>query len=177
MAGISQAISKGFTDYKQYILRTTEKELRQWCWELLNAAIQWREKNTRAHNFTGNLLNSITVCLYRRNSPVIAYYSSSLVPEAIRPKMSAPKRSYFKRDYEGARSVYKPEVVTNRGWGKDDAEAFFESYSPRGNNLFDIVVAYTTEYAGFIEYERQTTGALQTWQQARNTGINFMELC
>lgn len=176
MEGISQTISKAFSAYKKYILETVEKELREWCWDLLNAAILWRERNRGAHDFTGNFLNSITVCLYRKNAPVIAYYSSSLVPDAIRPKMSAPKRSYFKRDYEGARSVYKPEVATNRGWSRDDAEAFFESYSPRGKNLFDIVVAYTAEYAGFIEHERQTTGILQTWRQARNTGIKFMEL-
>lgn len=176
MEGTEQAIRKGFADYKKYILDTTERELRTWCWDLLNAAIRWREGNMRAHNFTGNLLNSIVVCLYRNGKPVIAYFSASLVGEAIYPKMSAPGRYLFSRDYEGARSRYRPEVETDRGWGKADAEAFFENYSPRGRNLFDIVVAYTVEYAGFVEQERQTTGALQTWNTAKTTGLQFMEI-
>ena len=131
------------------------------------------------HNFTGNLLNSIVVCLYREKSPTIAYFSSSLVPEAIRPKMSGPRRRayVFRPDYDGVYgSKYRPEVKTNKGWGRDDAENFFESYIPNGRNLFDIVVAYTVEYADWVNQQRGTTGILETWKEAKSTGMTFMEV-
>lgn len=179
MAGTNKEIlEKGFKDYYKYICDTAEKELREWCWDLLTSAIRWRESNPQAHNFTGNLLNSIVVCLYRENNPVIAYFSSSLVGEAIRPKMrQRTRRSYvFNPDYDGAFSKYRPEVQTNGGWGRDDAERFFESYTPRENNLFDIVVAYTVEYADWVNQQRGTTGIMQTWQQAKVTGMTFMQL-
>ena len=179
MAGTNrQILDQAFKDYKKYIINTAERELRMWCWNLLQGAIKWRESNPQAHNFTGNLLNSIVVCLYKERHPVIAYFSSSLVGEAIHPKMSVRKRKayYFNPDYEGVESKYKPEVKTNKGWGKDDAEEFFERYVPRSGNLFDIVVAYSTEYAEWVQMERGTTGIMQTWQQAKVTGTEFMQI-
>ena len=180
MAGTNhQIIENGIAAYKRYIQNTAEGELKKWCWEMLESAIKWREKDPKAHNYTGNLLNSIVVCLYRRKSPVIAYFSSSLVAEAIQPKMTARKRrSYkFRRDYEGwTNSKYFPTVKTNKGWGKDDAEEFFEEYTPKGGNLFDIVVAYTVEYADWVNQQRGTTGIMQTWQQAKVTGMTFMQV-
>ena len=179
MAGTNeQIISQALKDYEKYILNTTERELRTWCWNLLEEAIRWRQSIPDAHNFTGNLLNSIVVCLYREKSPVIAYFASSLVPEAIHPKMSVRKRRayYFRPDYEGQESKYRPEVKTNKGWGKDDAQKFFERYVPDGNNLFDIVVAYTVEYADWVQMERGTTGILQTRWNAKMTGAQFMQI-
>lgn len=180
MAGTNkQILDQAFKNYRKYILDTAEGELRQWCWKMLESAIRYRESNPEAWNYTGNLLNSIVVCLYREKSPVIAYFSSSLVPEAIQPKMSGPRRRayVFRPDYEGVYgSRYRPEVPTNRGWGKDDAENFFESYIPTGRNLFDIVVAYTVEYANWVQQARGTTGILQTWQDAKDTGVTFMQV-
>lgn len=172
-------IKEGFKNYRKYILDATERELKKYCWGLLNSAITSRERNDRAYNYTGNLLNSIVVCLYRKGQPVIAYFSSSLVPEAIYPKMSGPrKRSYvFRPDYEGVYdSKYRPTVPTNKGWGKDDAERFFEEYTPRGRNMFDIVVAYTVEYAEWVEVQRQTTGIIDTYDDAKRVGLTFMQL-
>lgn len=180
MAGTNKHIlEQAFKDYRKYILDVTENELRKWCFGMLESAIRFREQNPLAHNFTGNLLNSIVVCLYREKSPVIAYFSSSLVPEAIRPKMSGPRRRayVFRPDYEGVYgSKYRPEVKTNKGWGRDDAEKFFESYIPNGRNLFDIVVAYTVEYADWVNQQRGTTGILETWKEAKKTGMEFMEV-
>lgn len=173
-------IDTAFKDFEKQIMDMTEQELKKYCWSILQSAIKAREMNPNAHDFTGNLLNSIVVCLYRRRSPVIAYYSFSLVGEAIRPKMrvlsTKEKRYGFNPDYSGERSVYKPTVNTNGGWGKDDAEAFFESYVPKGKNMFDIVVAYTVEYANWVEIQRQTTGILQTQKFAERAGMTFMEL-
>lgn len=180
MAGTNAAIlDKGFKDYYKYICDTTEKELREYCADLLEGAIKWRMVNPEAHNFTGNLLNSIVIGLYREKMPVIAFLSSGKVKAALYPKMSERKkrRYVFRPDYDGASvSKYMPEVKTNKGWGRDDATKFFESYTPGGNNLFDIVVAYTVEYADWVDMQRGTTGIMQTWQQAKVSGMTFMRL-
>lgn len=178
--GENRAVLKeGFRQYMKYIYLQTERELRQYSWMLLEEAIKWRQRNPSAHNFTGNLLNSIVVCLYKDGAPVIAYFSSSLVPEAIRPKMRyRARRSYvFNPDYDGSYgSKYRPQVQTNGGWGKDDAERFFGSYRPSPRHMFDIVVAYSTEYAEYIEQVRNTTGVLATYMEAKRLGTTFMEI-
>lgn len=174
-----QVITKAVADYeKNVIIPTMEKALKKWCWQILNAAILARQRNPKAHNFTGNLLNSIVVGLYRNKKPVIAYYASDLVPEAIRPKMRKRERRrvFFHRDYDDKDSAYLPTIDTNGGWGKDDAEEFFESYRPKGNYLFDIVVAYSVEYANWVQMQRATTGILNTLQYAERTGRTFLRL-
>lgn len=179
MARNKATIQKAVENYKnQVIIPTMEAELKKWCSHILDAAIMARQRNPRAHNLTGNLLNSIVVCLYRNGDPVIAYFSSDIVPEAILPKMRKRlrKRVFFKRDYDGKESAYLPTIETNGGWGKDDAQEFFESYTPKGNNLFDVVVAYTVEYANWVQMERGTAGILQTLQYAERTGKQFMRL-
>lgn len=173
-----QVLDAAFKTYKQYIYDASEEVLRDWCEEMLYQAIVWRVKNPEAHNFTGNLLNSIVVGLYRDRQLISAYYSSGLVPKAIHPKMSKRirRRYFFRRDYEGVSSAYLPEVKTNKGWGADDAEKFMMRYRPKGRNLFDIVVAYTVEYADWVQQQRGTTGIMQTWQQAKVTGMTFLKV-
>ena len=161
MVNNKSIIAKAVEQYKaNIIIPTMEKHLRKWCWEILDAAIKARQRNPQAHNFTGNLLNSI------------------VVPEAIMPKMKKRlrKRVFFKRDYDGEESAYLPTVETNGGWGRDDAQEFFETYKPKGNNLFDIVVAYTVEYANWIQMERGTAGILNTYAYAERTGKTFLKL-
>ncbi len=179
MAHNKKNIAKAVEDYKNsVIIPVMEAELKKWCWNILNASIMARQRNPKAHNFTGNLLNSIVVCLYKNSEPVIAYFASSLVPEAIMPKMKKRqrKRVFFSTDYDGQESAYLPTVETNGGWGRDDAQNFFETYKPKGNNLFDIVVAYTTEYADWVEANRATTGILNSYAYAERTGRTFMRL-
>lgn len=179
MARNKAVITKAVENYKnQVIIPTMEAELKKWCSHILDAAIMARQRNTRAHNFTGNLLNSIVVCLYKNRKPVMAWYAHDRVPEAIMPKMKKRlrKRIFFKRDYDGEESAYLPTVETNGGWGRDDAQEFFESYKPKGNNLFDIVVAYTVEYANWVQMERGTAGILNTYAYAERTGKTFLKL-
>ena len=179
MARNKAVITKAVEDYKnRVIIPTMEARLKSWCSQILDAAILARQRNKRAHNFTGNLLNSIVVCLYKNRKPVMAWYAHDRVPEAIMPKMKMRlrKRIFFKRDYDGEESAYLPTIETNGGWGKDDAQEFFESYKPKGNNLFDVVVAYTVEYANWVQMERGTAGILQTLQYAERTGKQFMRL-
>lgn len=179
MARNKAVIAKAVEKYKQQvIIPTMEAALKKWCRKILDAAIMARQRNPKAHNFTGNLLNSIVVCLYKNGEPVIAYFASDLVPEAIMPKMKKRqrKRVFFSPDYDGQESAYLPTVETNGGWGRDDAQNFFENYKPKGNNLFDIVVAYTTEYADWVEANRATTGILNSYAYAERTGRTFMRL-
>ena len=179
MAKNKVTIAKAVEQYKNdVIIPTMEAELKKWCSHILDAAIMARQRNPRAHNFTGNLLNSIVVCLYKNRQPVMAWYAHDRVPEAIMPKMKKRlrKRIFFKRDYDGESSAYLPTVETNGGWGYEDAQEFFESYTPKGNHLFDIVVAYPVEYANWVQMQRATTGILNTWQFAERTGRTFMRL-
>ena len=108
----------------------------------------------------------------------MAWYAADRVPEAIRPKMKQRKRKrvFFRPDYDGENSAYLPTVDTNGGWGVDDAQDFFENYTPKGKNLFDIVIAYPVEYANWIEQNRATTGILNSYLFAKRTGIQFLQL-
>lgn len=86
-------ITKAVEDYKnRVIIPTMEARLKSWCSQILDAFILARQRNPKAHNFTGNLLNSIVVCLYRNKEPVMAWFASDRVPEAIVPKMK--KRNF-----------------------------------------------------------------------------------
>lgn len=174
MSGISprQAIQK-IEAYKKAITDEIERRCTQYCSELCLQAIQSRRNNPDAHNFTGNLLNSIVVGLYREGIPRYAYYASQYVQSAIQVKMSRG-RYHFDPDYDGTKSSYVPVVKTNGGWGEEDAKNFFESYRPKGKNLFDIVVAYPVEYADFIEKLRGTTGIMETWAEAKQIGREYL---
>lgn len=179
MARNKAVITKAVEDYKnRVIIPTMEARLKSWCSQILDASILARQRNPKAHNFTGNLLNSIVVCLYKNREPVMAWYASDRVPEAIMPKMKKRqrKRVFFSRDYDGRESAYLPTVETNGGWGKDDAQNFFENYVPKGNNLFDVVIAYPVEYADWVQMHRATTGILNAYSYAERTGVRFMRL-
>ena len=174
-----KVIAKAVENYRNdIIIPIVERTLKKWCWNILDAAIKARQRNPKAHNFTGNLLNSIVVCLYKNREPVIAYYASDIVPEAIMPKMRKRqrKRVFINKDYDGQESAYLPTVETNGGWGRDDAQNFFETYVPKGNNLFDVVIAYPVEYADWVEAQRATTGILNAYQYVERTGVRFMRL-
>lgn len=178
MAKNKKVIDEAFKSFEKQIIDTAETELKKYCWKLLQEAIIARQQNPGAHNFTGNLLNSIVVCLYRERKPVIAYYASDLVPEAIRPKMNLRirRRVFFNPDYDGEKSAYLPKVKTDGGWGKDDAREFFSEYIPSGSNLFDIVVGYTVEYAEWVQYQRATTGYVRSLQYAESLGRTFLQI-
>lgn len=179
MARNKAVITKAVEDYKnRVIIPTMEARLKSWCSQILDASLLARQRDPKAHNFTGNLLNSIVVCLYRNKEPVMAWFASDRVPEAIVPKMKKRqrKRVFFSRDYDGTESAYLPTVETNGGWGKDDAQNFFENYVPKGNNLFDVVIAYPVEYADWVQMHRATTGILNAYQYVERTGMRFMKL-
>lgn len=179
MVNNKTVIAKAVENYKNsVIIPTVEAQLKSLCNKMLDAAIMARQRNPMAHNFTGNLLNSIVVCLYRQKKPVMAWYAADRVPKAIMLKMRKRlrRRVFFRPDYDGQDSAYLPTIDTNGGWGYDDAQEFFEDFIPNGNNLFDIVVAYPVEYANWVQMERATTGILQTYQYAERVGLKFFKL-
>lgn len=171
-------IHKAFADYRKQILDEVEIRCRKFCTDLCQEAINARQNTDGAHNFTGNLLNSIVVCLYREREPINAYYAAQYVPKAIQVKMRERKRkSYrFNPDYDGDKSHYLPTVQTNGGWGEDDARNFFQNYTPKGKNLFDIVIAYPVEYANWIEIKRGTTGIMRAYSWSEQVSVQYLKL-
>ena len=173
----SQIVHFAIADYKTAIYNEIEKRCRKFCTDLCQEAIKARQNADGAHNFTGNLLNSIVVCLYKNKQPINAYYAAQYVPKAIQVKMRQRKRkSYrFNPDYDGEKSHYLPTVQTNGGWGEDDARNFFQNYRPQSTNMFDIVVAYPVEYGNWVEMRRGTTGILQTYAKAGVLAVSYLQ--
>lgn len=163
--------------YRKLILKEVEGRCRDYCEAICSAAIHYR----KGHNFTGNLINSIAVCLYRDGSPLSAWLSKDVLKPSIQRKMTKGGgrngRYYFKVDWDGTKGTrYTPEVETDEQWGEGDAVEFFRRYRPRGRNRFDIVVAYTTEYADFVEAQRGTTGIMNTYDFAQYSAVQFLRL-
>lgn len=181
MSATNKHILDAIDDYRKKIIDEVERRCRDYCQDLCWAAIDYRKRNERAHNFTGNFINSIVVCLYKERQPLTAYYASEqFIPKAIQVKMSANKK-YSKRydfdpDYEKDVSTYRAVIITDKGWGENDARIFFNSYKPKGKNLFDIIVAYPVEYADYIENLRGTTGIIDTYTHAEKVGVFWLKL-
>jgi hypothetical protein len=173
-----QIVHEAIAGYKTAIFDEVENRCRKFCTDLCQEAINARKNAPGAHNFTGNLINSIVVCLYRNREPINAYYAAQHVPKAIQVKMRQRTRKHyrFNPDYDGDKSHYLPTVQTNGGWGEDDARHFFQDYVPKGKNLFDIVVAYPVEYGNWVETQRSTTGILQTYAHAEAVGVTYLKL-
>lgn len=176
MSEIKAQTHKATEEFLLGIEKYLEKRCRFICEELLEEAIKNREGSKGKHDFTGNFLNSIVVCLYKKGSPLVAYSAADKVgKKPIQRKMSAARKLYvFKKDYEEKESQYKPEQYTDMGYGNVDAIRFFQSYRPKGNFLFDIVVVYPVKYASFIEIKRGTAGYFKTKEEAKNIAITYL---
>lgn len=151
----------------------------KYCAELVNSAIRERYLAKGSHNFTGNLLNSIVVGLYRYGKPYVAFYAASnLKRGAIARKMTFRKRRAYKfnPDYDNVKSSYLPKVKTDKGWGEEDARNFFYSYKANQSNMYEVVVAYPVEYASWIELQRKTTGILGTYESAKTLKVTCFKV-
>lgn len=174
---------RAIEDYKKKMFDTVEAQCRKYCAELCIQAISARKSAPGAHDFTGNLITSIVVCLYRDGVARDAWYSAQYERKAIRIKMRqrpVKKRYFFPVDYSGdINATYTPPddspQVTGR-YGVDDARAFFQQYKPRGKNLFDIVIAYPVEYAEWVEMHRSTTGIVKAYSWAGGVGVQYLKL-
>ena len=181
-------VKKAARDFERLMEQTIYDTLFKWCGQTLDLAIELRERDRNAHNFTGNLLNSIVVILYTRTKripqTVDFFFAAEEVKPAIAPKMSsvttrgkARKNLYhFHPDYDQRDSRYRPTIPVNGRWGYEDAAKFANSYSPTMDVPFTIVVAYTVEYAEFIEQQRHTAGYLQIKKATEKAAVQFIGL-
>lgn len=177
MSATKAQIIRAIGGYHEAIIGEVERRCEDLCRELIWSAIKYRKTAFDAHDFTGNLLNSIVVCLYKEQKPLSAWYAEDVnMPKPIRAEMTyrtkrknakRPVTVYFNPDYSGSVTAFTPLLITDESWGIDDAKNFFRSFTPKGKNLFDIVVAYTSEYAEYVEMERGTTGILNAYQSAQ----------
>jgi len=143
---------------------------------LLDAVIRNREvgdsKKMSAHQYTGNLINSIVVIFFRRSTgEKYDYYAYDRLNQPIQREMSqltrrktARKRPYhFHPDWQHTpESWYLPQVATDRSTGPSDARAFAATWQPQLNTEFEVCVAYTSEYADWVHEHHRTTGILNS---------------
>lgn len=184
MAGNNATVARSaIAEYKKYINSEIERGCRRLCEYLCLQAIKERKTNPLAHDFTGNLITSIVVCMYKNKVAQDAWYAAQYEKKAIRIKMrQRPVKKWynFPVDYSGAQNtkykVPKDSPNVEGRYGVDDAKAFFHSYKPPGNHAYDIVIAYPVEYAEWVETERATTGFMQTYEWAKSVGISYLKL-
>lgn len=158
------------------MIRDIELKVQSYAYTLLVEAMVDRQTAPGKHNFTGNLLNSIVVAVYKNGKPDTAYFASNHVKGAIHAKMTSPNHYHFEVDYDGAESDYDPEVETDKGYGAKDAKDFFEEYKPQNPGNYTIVLAYPTEYASYVEAERHTTGFARMYEFIQKTAKGYIGL-
>lgn len=170
MQGISQKqLEQLSNQVRQTILDKSERTMDKIAREILDFAIHRRRTEPGAHNFTGNLINSIIVLLYKKGDLVSAYFAIDKLGKApIQVKMTFPKRYGFSRDWDNASSTFTPSVETNEGWGYDDARDLASTYQSSRKNLFEIVVGYPVEYAEFA-----ASGIQETYKDANVTMLYY----
>lgn len=191
MAGINtKVINKAFNGYAQHIDKIVYSRLDKWCVEILRSAVLDRLHPLGGHNFTGNLINSICVLLYRKSTGTKTSYFAfdrAGIKPPIRRELSGitarhrhrKNRVWLRPDWVGETSALKGSelIGTDGSWGQNDAQNFARWWIPRNpDNDFVICVAYTSEYASFVEHERGTTGILNTEAFVAHTAIEFVGL-
>lgn len=191
----AKTIDKAFADFAKRVDQQIFGQLDAFCKDLLRKAVWERLHSTGAHQFTGNLVNSIVVCMYRRSTgKKYNYYAYNSVKLPIRRELSSlssrgrrrknriwfrPGSRFGSVDWSGNWSSLDPEklVATDESWGQNDALSFASHWHPISiSNDFSICVAYTSEYASFVENERQTTGYLNTLDYAERMAIEYYQL-
>ena len=194
MAGRSggnvRAANKAFKEFEKEMDDALYKALDTWCVAILREAVSARFSTEGAHNFTGNLVNSICVLLYRKSTGTkTEYYAydKAGIKLPVRREFSGmtargthrKNRVWLRPDYNGGESALKGSnlIRTDESWGQNDAREFAKWWTPKNPNKdFVICVAYTSEYASFVENERNTTGILQTEAFIQTTAVEFMGL-
>ena len=184
---------------------TIHTYLCDWCESILRAAIDIRKNPASldtsgeivaGHNFTGNLINSICVVLYEKSKgkKTSFFADSTGLKPAIRRELSyvtykgrkRRNRIYFRpgsrfgsADWSGSISHINAEslIPTDESYGYSDARKFASSWVPRSTSAdFVICVAYTSEYADFVEQQRHTTGFMETMMFTHRTAIEWVGL-
>lgn len=190
-------VNKAFKGYAEHIDKVTYNALDKWCVDILRNACRFRMNQVGGHNFTGNLINSICVLLYRKSKGTVTSYfayDKAGLKLPIRRELSGlnsrgkqrKNRIFFRpgsrfgdRDWMDQWSSLKPDTLigTDESWGQNDAQRFAASWVPSTPDCdFVICVAYTSEYASFVEHERHTTGILETESYVGHSAIEWVGL-
>lgn len=175
-----RAVNKAFKEFAKEIEEASLKWVREYARSIVYKAIEFRLNDQAAHNFTGNLLNSIVAAVYYNKEFKDAFFSGETgIRQPRYYEMTASHNGnghyHFKIDYSGKESDYTANVETLRRKGIDDAYEFVSTYQPKINGYL-VVVAYTTEYASFVDMVRHTTGYLKTFEYADELGHNYFLL-
>ena len=185
-----KVIRDAFKQFREVtVVNEIYKSLDDFCRNLLlDAVIYNRRLNPEAHQYTGNLINSIVVILFDKNNGVKSdYYAYDRLKSPIRREMSAKttrggmrKRAvHFRPDWQGTpHSRYHPELVTDESFGPADARGFAASWMPVTGKDFEICVAYTSEYAEWVEIHHHSTGFLNSMRYAKQamTSVGFKKI-
>ncbi len=166
MSNTSSQLIKILGEQKERLYEKWEGRLTEFCKELVRYAVEERLSDPSAHNYTGNLINSIVVMMFREGQ--FTHVFEAGVRQPITYKMSGPTKYHFTVDWDGAESNYEAEVTTNRGFGNADAYEFSHRYKANPNAIFEIVLAYPVEYAEFVENLRGTVGYAAMWEYVRH---------
>lgn len=190
MVGTNRSIvEKAFKGYAEHIDKVVYNRLDQWCEQILREAVFERMmlSRTNGYNITGNLINSICVILYRKslNQKTSYFAEQTGLKPAVRRELTAlntrgRRRSYRirVRDWSGKSITVNPDnlIPTDESFGIQDAHQFASMWYPRNDSDFVICVAYTSEYASFVEHQRQTTGFLETMSFVGQTAVEWVGL-
>lgn len=173
MADINKKmIEQAFRNFGTEMHNEIIKQLSLICQNILVDAIRNRLRlsHSQGHDYTGNLINSIVVILYQ-DGEIADIWSAGEQGQVRKPKfrkMSARKKMYvYSNDYSMTSSRYRATVPTNRGFADEDVQTFINTNTPDIQNGYCVTVAYTVEYAEWVEMERGTTGYLKTKNNAR----------
>ena len=166
MSGNNEAILKRAMErFRDEKVDKIQSHMIDLCGKTVKEAINARLHLEGTRQFTGNLLNSIACALYRDGRLVHASYSKDEVAPPVRRKMTAPKVYSFEPAWDGGLvRRFKPEIQTGQRQGPQDALDFVRNFTPDKGTLLQMVLAYTTEYATFVEAIRGTTGYFQTME-------------
>ena len=177
-------VKRAFSEFYQEMNNRIYDELDKFCQNLLlEAVIANRRGAPGAHQFTGNLINSIVVIMFDKDGGIQTnYFAYDRLKNPIRREMSSrttrgtvrKNAVHFSPDWQNTpESIYKPEVVTDRSLGPDDAKSFASSWTPTTGAPFEICVAYTSEYAGWVEEHRKTTGFVNSMRYSRKALLSY----
>lgn len=177
-------INEGVKKIEWHIHDEVLKRLDDICRNLLlDAVIENRRRHPSAHQFTGNLINSIVVILFdRMEGAQYDFFAYDRLRAPIRREMSArtsrkttrKNAIHFRPDWQNTpHSMYRPEVETDESYGPQDARAFASSFRPLTNKMFEICVAYTSEYAEWVEINNHTTGFLNSQRFAKQVMVGY----
>lgn len=162
-----------FRSMQDAIERSVRQKLDGLAKQILERALYYRSQLVAldiGHNYTGNFVNSIGVGIYIYGNFQRGYYASQEIGKApVMGKMTTlksggPRKYTFvveagRPDFQGGESSYTAKIKTDmRTVNKGMVEEVLKSIHPRNKNGYSIILAYSVEYAEFIENLRASTG-------------------